>query len=185
MYKCMCRLDKEENSIIEALVHPTKSCIKLLIHRQESFWCVLFRFTQWLFSYVLNYIFKHETHNIKSPYVILCRFPSCSQNSSDLSRHGHKTSGDVLWCLAPETSGPLCSWVQPTWIRFVLARPTCLNRLGSGEFEGKVTTWALFLHSLSCSWAVFTVYQGALSCWSSLLFTLPVGGFNVVAAECN
>lgn len=27
MYKCMCRLDKVENSIIHAFVNPTKSCI--------------------------------------------------------------------------------------------------------------------------------------------------------------
>ena len=33
--------------------------------------------------------------------VILLKFPLCSQNGSDLSRYGLKTSEGVLWCLAP------------------------------------------------------------------------------------
>ena len=54
--------------------------------------------------------------------LILWKFHLCSQDSSDLWRHGLKTSEGVLWCLAPEPFtgaplGPLCLVVGPPWIR--------------------------------------------------------------------
>lgn len=52
---------------------------------------------------LLDNMFKYTPirHNIMTTCRILWRFPSCSQNSSDLSRHGLQTSEGVLCCLAP------------------------------------------------------------------------------------
>lgn len=41
----------------------------------------------------LKAVYIYTDHNIKTPFLLLCRSPSCCQNSSDSSRHGHhKTS---------------------------------------------------------------------------------------------
>lgn len=139
------------------LIRPKVATVALnFCTTQEFLWCVFFSFSPWLFSDVLNCILKHDTHNIKSTYLILCRFPLCSQNGSDLSRYGHKTSGGVLWCLAPGSSGPVCSGVRPTWIRFVLARPTGWLDWDLGDLEARLPLGLyfaflkLFLSSFYC-----------------------------------
>lgn len=69
------------------------------------------------------------------------------------SRLGHRTSGAVLWFLAPR------HWRQILWVLWLARRATLdwiysgvshwyLIGLGSGEFEGQVDTSS----SVSCSW---------------------------------
>lgn len=68
----------------------------------EAYW--VFSVTLCLYSNIYENMFINAmfstliSHNIKTTCLILCRPPSCCQNSSDALRHGlHKTSECVLW----------------------------------------------------------------------------------------
>ena len=93
--------------------------------------------------------------------LIMCRFPLCSKNSSDLWRHGLKTSGGVLWCLAPRPL-LLIHWVLYVWgwgwIGLVPAHPIGDQVwLGPREFGGQVNTLSSFLCFLWCARALCPV----------------------------
>ena len=64
-----------------------------------------------------------------------------SQNSSDLSKHGHNDSGFVLWCLAPG----YFLWILWTpWIRLVPAHSKdARSDWDLGNLGARLTPWAL------------------------------------------
>ena len=83
---------------------------------------------------------------------------------SDSLRQRNRSSGGVLWCLAPRC-----------WRQILLARRACEDQTCSIMFNGgsirmgsgKCWGWFDALSSLSCSfsnfWADFVLWQGALS----------------------
>ena len=87
---------------------------------------------------------------------------------ADLSRYGHKTSGGFLLCLAPGSSGPVCSGVWPTWIGFVLARPTGWLDWDLGDLEARFPLGLyfaflkLFLSSFYCVSGHIVLLGGAV-----------------------
>ena len=111
------------------------------------------------------------SHTITTTYLMLWKFLSYSQDSSDLSRHGLK---DLWGC--PEDSGTraFCSGSSGSYMlgggasmdqTFSSTSYRCSIRVGYGELGGPADTLGLLLCSASCSWAVFAVCQGTLSCW--------------------
>ena len=94
--------------------------------------------------------------------LILWWFPLCSQISSDLSRHGLKTSEcPVVSGTRACHSGSSGSWMLGGRVSMDQTCSStsyrCLIRLGSGELGGPVNALGHLLCSLSCSWAVFVV----------------------------
>lgn len=101
--------------------------------------------------------------------LILCRPLSCCQHSSDPLKHGHGTSGDVLWFLA------LGIWQQILWVlwgleslrmELVPAHPT---ELGSDEFWG-----CFFMHGgVHCPFRGCCCHRGSALeevGWSTAMF---------------
>lgn len=104
----------------------------------------------WLLA-IINSYYTPISHNFKTPYLILCRLPLCSQDRSDLSWHWDIHSGSYGSCM--------------------LGGGGSIDRTDSDLVDcgGQSIALGFSCFSSQC-WAIFVVCQRTLSCcWATAI----------------